>query len=515
MSYRLEEGGLAVTQEPATATEPSRPGLLARLGAVFAIDVRSLAALRIGLALVVLCDLAIRVQDLERFYADSGVLPRADMLALDPSPNYLSLHLISGRWEVQALLFLAAAVFGVMLLVGYRTRLATAASWLLLISLQARNPLVNHAGDVVLRLLLFWSMFLPLGACLSLDRLRDTSGSPLPRAVCSPASAALLLQVALLYFFTGLLKDHPIWRSEGSAVWYALSLEEFSTEFGRHLLDYPSLLTFLTFATIGLELIGPFLPFVPFWNAGFRLIAVTMFVGFHLGLLVSMRLGIFPYVCWVAWLPFLPGRFWDFVLKRWPARMPTHLQPHLERWRCALRPTALQVRTRFWALADWTVLCLLLLVVLWNLRTVSWDYWARWFPPKYNAILELPRLDQCWNMFAPYPLREDGWYVLEAKLRDGSVVDLATGSGVTDAKPPLISATYPNERVQKYMLNLWLKENHPARLPCLRYACRRWDSRQKTPQRCVESVTLHYWLKFNTYGEPARLEKVMLEKFTP
>src|SRR5262249_18408003 len=47
----------------------------------------------------------------------------------------------------------------VALAFGFQTRLATIASWVLLVSLQNRNPFVYHSGDELLRLLLFWGCF--------------------------------------------------------------------------------------------------------------------------------------------------------------------------------------------------------------------------------------------------------------------------------------------------------------------------------------------------------------------
>lgn len=583
---------------------------------LFGIDIRSLAVFRIGLALVVLRDLSIRAEDLECFYADSGALSRRDLLDLYPSDYHLSLHLLSGLWQVQALLFLLAATCGVMLLFGYRTRVATIGSWLLLISIQGRNPLIGHAGDVVLRVLLFWGMFLPLGACYSLDRARDSSGLVPQRQVSSAATLALLLQVAFLYVFSGLLKSHPVWRSEGTAVWYALSLERFSTELGRWLLNYPELLRWLTFATIYLELYGPLVAFIPFWNAWFRMATLVVFVGFHVGLILALGLGIFPFVCIVAWSAFVPGGVWDFLERRlttsgrrdlaiihdgrhdlcrrllaayqtfflfgWGKLQPAavgelagdepkaswwmlrdadgknltglgalaellRLSPLLwplawlltwvpvargtawiYTWLAArergleaclffLRPAPFRLWTRLHSLGNSVVLFYLLLIFVWNLRTVDYEFWSMGFPDKYNLVVELPRLDQNWFLFAPSPARDDGWFVLEAQLRDGTFIDLYTGGGpVTDAKPLLISATLANERVQKYMEYLSQDQHHRARFLYLDYRCRIWNqSHENDPGRKVAIVRMYYWEKLNTYGAPLRLRKIFLTDCIP
>jgi hypothetical protein len=119
---------------------------------LFGVDVRALAAMRVGMSLVLLADLAGRAVSLRAHYTDAGILPRTARIALTVDGGlscWSSLHMASGSAWFQAALFMMAAFFACCLLVGYRSRPATAASWLLLVSLQARNPLVLEAGDVL------------------------------------------------------------------------------------------------------------------------------------------------------------------------------------------------------------------------------------------------------------------------------------------------------------------------------------------------------------------------------
>ena len=46
------------------------------------------------------------------------------------------------------------------------------------------------------------------------------------------------------------------------------------------------------------------------------------------------------------------------------------------------------------------------------------------FPKHYNWLGQTLRLEQYWNMFAPYPLRDDGWYVIDGTLSDGQKFDV-------------------------------------------------------------------------------------------
>ena len=141
-------------------------GWLRRWPERFGLDLRALALFRILLGVILLVDLAARAGDIGVFYADSGVLPRVDLLDrvdTGATPWSVSLHMISGLPGVQVALFAVAAFCAFCLLIGHRTRLFTVLSWLLLLSLHNRNPAVLNAGDVLFRMLLFWSMFLPSG----------------------------------------------------------------------------------------------------------------------------------------------------------------------------------------------------------------------------------------------------------------------------------------------------------------------------------------------------------------
>jgi len=119
-----------------------------------AVDGRALGALRIALGLLLLADLVLRARFLGAFYTDAGVFPRALLVERYPTISTFSLHALSGGLWWQVALFVGAGLAALSLLVGYRTRLATVASLLLLVSLHARNPLVLNAGDSLLRRLL-------------------------------------------------------------------------------------------------------------------------------------------------------------------------------------------------------------------------------------------------------------------------------------------------------------------------------------------------------------------------
>jgi len=209
-----------------TMSESTGKKIITRLSGIgrelTGLDLRSLGLMRIFLGAILLSDLVVRSTYLRTFYTDDGLLPRHALLDFWHRPTYISLHMISGHWSVQACLFLVGAVAALCFMVGYRTRLAGFISWFLLISLHIRNPLVLNGGDIVLRLLLFWCLFLPLGARFSFDSFIGELEEDRPRKCRDPlfasvGSAGFILQLAGLYAVSTLHKIGATW-SNGTAV---------------------------------------------------------------------------------------------------------------------------------------------------------------------------------------------------------------------------------------------------------------------------------------------------------
>ena len=284
---------------------------------ILGFDLRSLAIFRLGIATIVIFDLWIRWGDLKAHYTDTGVVPRS----LLTSSWYWSLNAISGNFWLQWLMFLLALLIAVCFLVGYRTRLAAIATWVMIISLHNRNPFILFAGDDVLRALLFWSMFLPLGASYSIDSALNNNSTPLPKRWLSGATIALILQICYFYMWSVAYKHQsPFWQN-GDAVYYSLSFDYYATFFSELLLSLPkSILNFLTRFTLWFELLGPLivlLPLIPIFSPKIcRYLAIILFGGLHFSFGLIFTIGLFPALGIITWLVFLPSEFWDGLNQR-------------------------------------------------------------------------------------------------------------------------------------------------------------------------------------------------------
>ncbi|MFM8354330.1 MAG: HTTM domain-containing protein, partial [Gammaproteobacteria bacterium] len=166
----------------------------------FHVDLRALAAVRIGVGLLILVDLMIRASDLGWFMSEWGVLDTAASRLYADQWRF-SLYWLSSSFVWTCALFVCAALAATLLVFGVRTRLATVVSFLLLASLHNRNPLLLQGGDNLLLLLTFWGMMLPWGARWSIDAVMSEQRKR-PDRLGGFAAAAILLQVVSVYFFS-------------------------------------------------------------------------------------------------------------------------------------------------------------------------------------------------------------------------------------------------------------------------------------------------------------------------
>ncbi len=450
----------------------------AKLRGLFAIDLRALAALRIALAGLSLVDLALRARDLTAFTTEEGVLPAA--LATRISlPGAWSLHFAAGPLQAAAL-FAVHALAAAALLVGWRTRIAAIATWFFFVSLHHRNVAIEQGGDDVLRVVLFWALWLPLGARFSLDA-RTSPSVPEDKSVSSIASAALMLQIAAVYWIGFLHKWDDIWLS-GEAAWHALSHDQVGRPWAQHLLlPHPALVTLLGRVVLWVELFLPTMLFVPWRTRRFRIAAIAGIALLQIGLGVTLEVAHFPWVSALVLVVFVP------------------LSSRLE-------PRALpDPRTQWLVGALAAYVALWLVVGLW--RDGDAPLGRGSFPGTALG------LDQRWTMFAP-PATDSGWFVFQGELSDGTRLDvfpsLADGRSaqtLTWEKPADVFATFPNTRWLDYLTMLREEDDAVLWSGLGRWVCARWQRAHPEGPR-LERFAVTYVIEETTSpGRPRQRER--------
>lgn len=262
------------------------------LDSVFSIDTRALSVVRILMAALILYQ--------------SLILQGGEPRDADGLGSFVAVYA-----------HLAIIPFALMLLVGFRTRLASIVCWFLYSTPIRADLLADIAtpmGYYTLNLALFWCMFLPMDRHLSWTTRRREQ---MPVRYLSVASGGLLFQIFIIYFSAGLFKDRSEWLTNATAMESILSNPLYETSLGTLLLQFPYILAIMSVASVAVEVVGSLLLMIPGKTlAARRLIIVPVFILFHIGIAVLMGLTMFPYVMIAVWILFLPSNYWDRVWAR-------------------------------------------------------------------------------------------------------------------------------------------------------------------------------------------------------
>lgn len=384
--------------------------------AVLTLDYRSLALFRFTMGLVIVFDLVSRSLDMHAFYLDDGLLPRQALIQQHWYDRYTSIYMHSGDAVTLCALFVIAGLVALAFAVGYRTKLTHFLSFLFLLSLHNRSEIILQGGDHLLRLLCFWSLFLPLGAKYSIDS--RSRPSPTGHSYTSVVTLGVLLQIAFLYLFSAVQKlVDPLWL-DGSAIMRALLLDDFATPLGVHLLGAELLLRITTWATLVIEAVLPLMLFSPIATGPIRLLLVLTYWALHIGIDEVLYVGFFTPVTLMAWTVVLPTCFWDWLQIRF-----VRLHGAGSAVTKAPAPSARLADSPAWIDARAPLLIAILLVVtIENLSHTPGHNFA--WPRPVSVVLSRTGFKQNWSMFTGLDHYERGWFIIPAKLADGSEVDL-------------------------------------------------------------------------------------------
>ncbi len=466
--------------------------------AIVSLDLRSLALFRIVFGTVVLLDLLVRIPEIGVFYTDDGTLPRAFMFSTMRTWGGYSLQFLSGEWPIQFAIFAVMIAVMACFIVGYRTRLAAVLAWLLIMSMQGRNPYILHGGDDVIRVLLFWCIFAPINARWSVDVALNKDQPLLPVLNASWGAQALMFQLCFIYWTTAVWKLHRVWVIDGSAIYYALSLTQFAKPFAVWLVHFPLLLRFMTYSTIALEFFGPFLLFIPFWNRWFRLLAMVSFIGLHMGIFLTMAIGFFPWTCMAAWLMVMPSMVWDWV-EVMSARLSHSVRSAFARGRDWVALSLERFFARFrrppaprenLGLTG-SVFVFSYALIVWGINVQTTPLVSGKVPPAIAFAEALLGLHQHWAMFAPYPMTKDGWYQVVGTLQSGRQVDIWNGNVTPSMAQPDVLESYRDVRWNKYLNAVGNDQFRSLRPQFGNWLCRAWNEKPEA-NGWINHVAINY-----------------------
>lgn len=443
------------------------------------LDIRALAILRIGLALVFLGDSFVRLSDVKAFYTNEGWLPLSVLHSGLYNDFALSFHAMSGSMIWQVLLIGLAILASIYMLFGHHTRKATIVCWVLLWSIQNRNPLILQGGDDFLRLCLFWAIFLPTAKIWSIDSRYLAKPQIFGHTHISNLGYVLLL--FSVYFFSALMKYSDEWYIDGTALYYAFSLESMTYPLAKFIYPHYSLLKGLTFSAIFIELAAPFCLLIPYKTNFFRSIFLVLIFGLQLGISLTLQVGYFYLISMAAMLALLPTGLLDkielLVNQIYIPKKDLDKEVVFSNFYSCKRIQGVAIFA-------------ILFSLVWNAGNL------KSFPPQIKKIIKpigtITRLSQNWGMFAPTVYKADGWFVYKAQEDSGAVIDIiAPNSKLTYAKPEWPVYQYKNAKWRKLGENLIKDKNKKVRTTFCRYQLLDYNMKHKqSPIKKLEIIYL-------------------------
>ena len=228
-----------------------------------------------------------------------------------------------GRWWFESV-YLLTILVGLLVVVGWRTRISVAVFAVLVLSIQFRSVITTDGGDNVIQLLLVYLVFTRCGRLWSLDARRRARGAPhaqgllrqdlmaewgpvadrIGTMVHNCAMFVIAAQVCLIYATAGLTKVQGSMWQDGTALWYVLHLEYLRPlpALNNLLASNALAVLTLTYLTVLVQTAFPFCVF----HRRLRHCLLLVLIVEHLGIAVTMGLPFFSLMMIVADSVFVP-----------------------------------------------------------------------------------------------------------------------------------------------------------------------------------------------------------------
>lgn len=431
------------------------------------LDLRALALFRILMGLILFIDLINRYFNLNEHYSNTGVLPASVWSEMYKVEWLFTFHLFDAA---NGPLLIIQMCLALALMLGFFSKITLFLSWVCVLSLQNRNPAVLFGADTVIRVAMFWGLFLPLGKMYSIDSWWSRRRGRALKATILPAAAqAITFQVFCIYFFAAVLKFHPVWYRDFTAMIWSVQMDYITTPFAFQLAALPTFLKVLTGSVLFLEFFAPFLLFAKKQHAHLRVIAIFSLIFFHVGTALLYRLGIFPWICSALLVALLPPEFFKTVAPK-------------------ISSVTLTVKEKFlsgvlYALAA-SVLAMNIASVTENIETSDYS--------KAFKIFRPIGLFQSWALFAPHPDHTSWWIYARATLPDSTVINpMQQKVDVNGNRPKDFRAAFGDTRWTAYLSSLMRWET-ALRTAYGQYLCR------QIPDQAASKISIFTKIRDNS-----------------
>ena len=435
------------------------------------VDPRPLALFRILFGSVLLFDLLQGLPNVGFLFSDEGWLPRQ---AIPKLSRTWSLFRLVGSPSATLALYCLGVLAVVALVLGFRTRIASIATFVFIASLHSRDPFIVTGPDRVIAVMSFWMMLADMGGAWSLDR---RAGRRAGTTVAATGLRFLQWQMCLIYLFAAIAKRGP-WGA-GLGIFHIMQVQDFATPIGAWLVQWPSLSIALNWLVIATELGVPLLliplaPVAPRWT---RAAGIAAALALFIGIILTVYVGNFPELMIAALALFVPAEWLD----RLGAEGRTPVAP--------ARPTS-PVGRRVLLGAG----VLQLALVFWSLLAFHFH-----LPQERLIRREVHQLDlfQAWNMFAQRDRPINSWWTDVGLLANGDHVEV-----LQSLASKIVNPEVPDSHWEAIRMQMMSPISRQDRSLFGQHICRTFNRSAPVPLRELE-LTLHEQ-PVRDPGEPLR-----------
>ncbi|HEV2738976.1 MAG TPA: HTTM domain-containing protein [Candidatus Elarobacter sp.] len=251
------------------------------------------AIVRISFGFVVFSMFVTHVRDREFLFGPNGLLPYPEFQKIIAHLHEFNVYGFSSSDAYFNAVFFGSMAVSLMFMLGYKTRFIAPVFAVLTWSTYHRMPYMMDGGYRLMTILLFYVAFADLGRRLSVDEyLVERSGARrqpywLANMCHNGAVIACMMQVCVVYMFSTFYKITGETWQHGTAIYYALSLEQFNMGALTNVVrDNPYLVILMTYLTLLYQSSFPWLV----WHPRLKYAVLGLAVLFHGGIAVSMGL---------------------------------------------------------------------------------------------------------------------------------------------------------------------------------------------------------------------------------
>jgi hypothetical protein len=231
-----------------------------------------------------------------------------------------------------------------------------------------------------------------------------------------------------------------------------------------------------------IELLAPFLLILPFVPSKIRLIGIISYVCLFIGIASTVYVGLFYIIGITSLIGLLPSSIIDWFEKRFYKSTTKYEETeHVQNTSFII--AFIQISRNYFVIFV-AIFCLMM-----NLGSVKKFPYA--LDPAIVHYGKALRLEQNWGMFAPYILKDDGWFVYSALRNDRKYIDIKNNMDtVIYTKPKYGVCEFESDRWRKFQENYTFNNNNYMRPYYCKYLLNKWNNEH--PDQPILDLTIFF-----------------------